>query len=65
MGILYNKRVPNDKEAIEKLISEDDNLTPTELDFIESIQDLDTITVKQREWLDRLYEEVIVIGRDK
>ena len=66
-SILYSRQEqkPNDKDAIEWLLNhEDRKLTTWELEFLDNIQYRDWLTPRQKEVLDKIWEQVVVIGRD-
>ena len=55
---------PGDKEAIDHLINWcQDKLTTWESDFLDSIQDHSYLTKRQKEVLDNIWEDVVVMKR--
>lgn len=64
MSTLRPQVFPNDKDAIEELLKRDKKLTTWELEFLDSIETRDCLTKKQKDVLDRIWEEVVVIGRE-
>lgn len=64
MSVLRPQVFPNDKDAIGELLQRDKKLTTWELDFLDSIETRDCLTKKQKDVLDRIWEEVVVIGRE-
>ncbi len=67
MGVLYsrNSHKPNDKDVIDWLLGHNEReLTTWELEFLDSIQYRDFLTLRQKETLDRIWEEVVIIGRE-
>lgn len=53
-----------DQEAVEHLLTHRERvLTAWEVDFLENIQERGVLTPKQKENLDRIWDEVVVEGR--
>lgn len=50
----------DDEDAIEVLLSKQDQLTEWELEFLENIQDLPSITPNQRRSLDKIWNKVMI-----
>ena len=53
-----------DSEAVEHLLTHKERvLTTWEVDFLENIQERGILTTKQKENLDRIWDEIMVKGR--